>query len=72
MAFDKPRGFIFVCAMVNHIMYEPRRKKACLRGLRATKAQSDQRLCYLIIGNTEYTLFSSYNNRHRLASAAFL
>ena len=25
--------------------------------LRTTKAQSDQRLCYSIIGNTEYTLF---------------
>ena len=32
VALDKPRGFIFVCVMVNHIIYGPRRKKACLRG----------------------------------------
>ena len=38
VAFDKPRGFIFVCAMVNHIMYGPRRKKACLRGFANNKS----------------------------------
>ena len=32
-------------------------RKLVFGGLRTTKAQSDQRLCYSIIGNTEYTLF---------------
>ena len=50
-------GFTYVCVMVNHIIYGTRRKKTCLRGLRTTKAQSDQRLCCSIVGNTEYTLF---------------
>ena len=32
-------------------------RKLVFGGLRTREAQSDQRLCYLIIGNTEYTLF---------------
>ena len=38
VALDKPRGFIFLCVMVNHIIYGPRRKKACLRGFANNKS----------------------------------
>ena len=34
-------------------------RKLVFGGLRTTKAQSDQRLCYSIIGNTEYTLLTT-------------
>ena len=32
-------------------------RKPVFGGLRIAKAQSDQRLCYSIIGKTEYTIF---------------
>ena len=33
VALDKPRGSVFVCVMVNHIIYGPRRKKALSSGV---------------------------------------
>ena len=39
-------------------MHGPRGEKTCLLGLRTVSAQSDQRLCYMLIGKVSYQSMS--------------